>query len=107
MKDLIAKLQMDAADQILATFTTLEMQLQGFAKSSYEKDLRIAELERELVEVRKDAERLNFIEAHPEKSLRFHKKHWSFVGFTNYEYDVFRTAREAVDSAILAAKEQA
>lgn len=48
MKDLIAKLHSDAADQILATFATLEMQLRGFAKSSYEKDLRIAELERQL-----------------------------------------------------------
>ena len=48
MKDLIAKLHSNAADQILATFSTLEMQLQGFAKSSYEKDLRIAELEAQI-----------------------------------------------------------
>lgn len=48
MKDLIAKLHSDSADQILATFATLEMQLQGFAKSSYENELRIAELERQL-----------------------------------------------------------
>lgn len=48
MKDLIAKLHSDSADQILATFSTLEMQLQGFAKSSYEKDLRIAELEAQI-----------------------------------------------------------
>lgn len=48
MKDLIAKLHSNAADQIMATFSTLEMQLQGFAKSSYEKDLRIAELEAQI-----------------------------------------------------------
>lgn len=39
---------MTSADQILATFATMEMQLQGFAKSSYENELRIAELERQL-----------------------------------------------------------
>jgi hypothetical protein len=33
----------------------LNMQLNGYAKDSYTKDLRIAELERELAEVRKDA----------------------------------------------------
>ena len=46
-----------------------------------------------------DRERLNFIEAHPEMNLRKHKKHWSFIGFTNYEYDVFKTLREAIDNA--------
>lgn len=48
----------------------------------------------------KDAERMAFIEEHP-NWLRKHKKHWQCVNpFTNYEYPVFKTAREAVDSAL-------
>lgn len=48
----------------------------------------------------KDAERMAFIEEHP-NWLRKHKKHWQCVNpFTNYEYPVFKTAREAVDAAM-------
>ncbi len=48
----------------------------------------------------KDAERMAFIEEHP-NWLRKHKKHWQCVNpFTNYEYPVFKTAREAVDAAL-------
>jgi hypothetical protein len=47
-----------------------------------------------------DKDRLDFIEAHPEMSLRKHKKHWSFVGFTNYEYSVFTDVRGAIDNAM-------
>jgi hypothetical protein len=48
----------------------------------------------------KDAARLDFVEANPHMFLRRHKKHWSFIGFTNYEYDVHKTVREAIDAAI-------
>jgi hypothetical protein len=50
----------------------------------------------------KDAERLDFIAAHPEMQLRCHKKRWSFIGFTNYEFDTFLNPREAIDAAIAA-----
>jgi hypothetical protein len=46
-----------------------------------------------------DTKRLDYIEAHPEKNLQKHKKHWSFMGFTNYEYEAFPTLREAIDAA--------
>jgi hypothetical protein len=54
---------------------------------------------------KQDAELLDFVEAHPEMSLRKHKKRWSFVGFTNYEYETFPTAREAIRAAMAARKE--
>lgn len=46
-----------------------------------------------------DAERINFVEAHPERYLRCHKRRWSFVGSVSHEYDVFRDMREAIDAA--------
>lgn len=52
------------------------------------------------VEVERDAARLDFIEAHPEKQLRCHKKRWALVGFTNYPYEVFGNVRDAIDAAI-------
>jgi hypothetical protein len=47
-----------------------------------------------------DTARLDFIESHPEMRLSRHKKHWSIQGFTNYQYDVFKTLREAIDAAL-------
>ena len=41
---------MTLSDEIKALVSTLEMQLNGFAKAAYEKDLRIADLERQLAE---------------------------------------------------------
>lgn len=61
-------------------------------------DLLAAEAKIEAL--RKDAERLDFIESQNHKTLRFHKKKWSFEGFTNYEYSVFRSLREAIDAAM-------
>lgn len=52
-----------------------------------------------------DAERINFIEANPgwlRVSRLGHrsKQMWACVNpFTNYEYDLFKTAREAIDHA--------
>lgn len=54
----------------------------------------------ENAELRKDSERLNFIESQNHRTLRFYKKRWSFEGFTNYEYSVFKSLREAIDSAM-------
>ena len=48
-----------------------------------------------------DRELLDFVAAHPEMTLRHHKRRWSFVGFKNYEYDAFKTPREAIAAAIL------
>ena len=47
-----------------------------------------------------DTERLDFMQAHPERRLDYRKRRWSFNGFTNYEYEVYPTLREAVDAAI-------
>lgn len=41
---------MTLSDEIKALVSTLEMQLQGFAQTAYAKDLRIADLERQLAE---------------------------------------------------------
>ena len=54
----------------------------------------------ELAEARKDAERLSFIEANKDRTLRHHKRYWSFVGLTNYEFKVHKTLREAIDAAM-------
>ena len=43
-----------------------------------------------------DAELLDFIEKHPEKWLRYRKGKWAFLGFTNYEFDMHPTLREAI-----------
>ena len=47
-----------------------------------------------------DTDRLNFLQLNPALTLRCHKKRWSLVGLTNYEYEVFKTVREAIDDAI-------
>ena len=52
--------------------------------------------------VRRDAERLDFIERHPEMSLRHHKGEWAFLDFTNYEYDLHPSLRAAIDAAMAA-----
>lgn len=49
----------------------------------------------------KDTARLDCIENHPERQLRKHKKTWSFQPVcSNYEYEVFRSLREALDYAM-------
>lgn len=54
--------------------------------------------------VQQDAARLDFIERHPEMSLRHRKGRWAFLGFTNYEYDLHQSLREAIDAAVDAAR---
>ena len=61
---------------------------------------RLKKLEAEVERLRADAERLDFIEANPNMSLRHHRKRWAFVGLTSYEYDMHTTLREAIDAAI-------
>lgn len=64
---------------------------------------------RQLIEendaLREDTARLDFVEANPQKNLRKIKRNWSFMGFTNYEYEVFSTVREAIDAARKESKE--
>jgi hypothetical protein len=57
-------------------------------------------LKAEVERLRKDAKRLNWLESHPSYQVRKHKKRWSCVEFTNYEYETFPTMREAIDSAM-------
>lgn len=47
-----------------------------------------------------DAERLDWLEQHPEFLLRKDKKHWTCAKFTDYPYNAYRTVREAIDAAI-------
>lgn len=47
-----------------------------------------------------DGKIVDHIQSHPEISLRYHKKRWSFIGFTNYEYDTFETVRQAISTAM-------
>lgn len=54
----------------------------------------------EVEALRADAERINFIEANPNKRLCFRKGYWSMQGLTSYEYPVFKTLREAIDFAM-------
>lgn len=46
-----------------------------------------------------DTELLNWLEQHPEFSLRHHKKRWTCSTFTNYEYNAYKTIREAIEAA--------
>ncbi len=52
--------------------------------------------------LRKDAERLDSLELALKngKRLNFHKKNFSLIGVTNYEYEVFNTVRAAIDKAM-------
>ena len=52
--------------------------------------------------VGRDAERLDFVERHPEMNLRHRKGKWAFLGFTNYEYVLHQSLREAIDAALAA-----
>lgn len=53
----------------------------------------------------KDTSRLDFLQANPDMPLKKWKKHWSCVEqLCSYEYQVYETAREAVDAAINTAK---
>lgn len=63
---------------------------------------REAELDAEVERLRKDAARLDFIEANAEgRLLRKYKKKWSFEPVcSNYEYEVFPSLREALDAAM-------
>jgi hypothetical protein len=47
-----------------------------------------------------DKDRIDFLESHPANRLEMRKHRWSCVAFTNYEYQTFKTAREAIDDAI-------
>ena len=49
--------------------------------------------------VLEDAALLDFIAQHPEMSLRHRKGKWAFVGFTNYEYEMLPSLREAIRAA--------
>ena len=51
-----------------------------------------------------DTERLDYMQAHPEKFIRYHKGKWAFLGFTNYEFDMHPTLREAIDAAVKTTK---
>ncbi|MEJ7805013.1 MAG: hypothetical protein WKG03_03705 [Telluria sp.] len=60
---------------------------------------RIEQLEAELAAAKLDADRLTTLERalRTGNHLGLHKKWFSLKGFTNYEYDVFPTLREAID----------
>ena len=47
-----------------------------------------------------DTDRLNFLESHPAYHLELRKHRWSCVAMTSYEYETFKTARDAIDDAI-------
>lgn len=49
--------------------------------------------------VLEDAALLDFIAQHPEMNLRHRKGKWAFVGFTNYEYEMLPSLREAIRAA--------
>lgn len=46
-----------------------------------------------------DTARLDYMQAHPEKFIRYRKGKWTFLGFTNYEFDMHQTLREAIDAS--------
>lgn len=58
-----------------------------------------SDLNREL-DPTSDEIRLNWLEKNTNFSLRFHKKRWSCTRPTNYEYNTYKTMREAIDAAI-------
>jgi hypothetical protein len=64
---------------------------------------KVERLERENAELRKDAERLDFIEKNSDHRIIRCKRgrRWAFErAFTNYEYPVFPTLRDAIDEAM-------
>lgn len=47
-----------------------------------------------------DTARIDWLEHHPEFTVRKHKKRWMCTKFTNYEFNTYPTMREAIDAAI-------
>jgi len=60
--------------------------------------LRVVAARVQAASVLEDAARLDFIERHPEMSLRHRKGKWAFLGFTNYEYEMLPSLRASVDA---------
>ena len=107
--------QWDTGYPPLPDFDTVEQHIYGACRRYITQDMLepIHSLIRETVDadravratadsVLEDAARLDFIERHPEMSLRHHKGRWAFLGFTNYEYDLHQSLREAIDAAMAA-----
>jgi hypothetical protein len=69
-------------------------------KRTYTPQAEEADLLKQNEELKKDAERLDVLEAALKtgKRLSYYKKNFSLIGLTNYEYEVFRTVREAIDA---------
>lgn len=47
-----------------------------------------------------DKKRLDWLETNTDFTLRFHKKHWRCTRNTEYEFNVYKTMREAIDAAM-------
>jgi len=47
-----------------------------------------------------DEIRLNWLEQNTDWTLRFYKKRWSCTRITSYEYNTYKTMREAIDAAM-------
>ena len=47
-----------------------------------------------------DEMRLDWLEKNTDFSLNFRKKRWSCTRLTSYEYNTYKTMREAIDAAI-------
>ena len=47
-----------------------------------------------------DEMRLDWLEKNTDFSLNFRKKRWSCTRLTSYEYNTYKTMREAIDSAM-------
>ncbi len=48
----------------------------------------------------KDKKRLDWLEENTNFSLNFRKNRWSCAKPTNYEYNAYKTMREAIDAAM-------
>ena len=46
-----------------------------------------------------DTARLDYMQAHPGKFIRYRKGKWAFLGLTNYEFDLHPTLRAAIDAS--------
>jgi len=92
----------DCSDADLC-FCTLEKLIEHMqaAQSQLAEGLRAAEL---------DGKRLDWIQAHPSCRIEHRKRGYAVLsGFTNYEYELHQTLREAIDAAMeetAVAKEQ-
>ena len=79
------------------------------AHSNMEYDVLREQIAAAIDALTKDAERLNFIEVHAAtNTLEWNRKSkWSYHRtLTSYEYQTFKSVREAIDAAIAAQKEQ-